>query len=121
MGPGLTSVPTRVPAGILTPPTATTLVFDIAATTNHVVVGIRRERRGNHAGRLNAANEIVIDQGAVCDPRPRVSSWEEPLRPLERRKHHIYGDIAIRVAIDLDAGAMHTLDPCVLPSGAPTS
>ena len=42
-----------------------------------------------------------------------IGPWKEPLRALEGREHHVDGDIAIRVAIDLDAGPVHALDPGV--------
>ena len=37
----------------------------------------------------------------------------ELLRPLDRGQHHVDGDIAIGVAVDLDARPMHPLDPGV--------
>ena len=43
----------------------------------------------------------------------RVGAWKQPLRALDRGEHHIDGDIPIRVAVDLDARAMHPLDPGV--------
>ena len=33
------------------------------------------------------------------------------LRALDRREHHVDRDVAIRVAVHLDAGAVHALDP----------
>ena len=37
----------------------------------------------------------------------------ESLRPLERGEDHVDGDVAVGVAVDLDAGAVHPLDPGV--------
>ena len=43
----------------------------------------------------------------------RVGSREQLLRPLHGGEHHIDGDIAIGVAVHLNAGAMHPFDPGV--------
>ncbi len=49
----------------------------------------------------------------MSDLGARVGAREEALRAFHGRQHHIDGDVAIGVAIDLDAGAMHALDPGV--------
>ena len=78
-----------------------------------IVIGVGGERRGHGADRLDAPHQIVVDQRAVGDLGARVGSREQLLRPLDRGQHHIDGDVAIGMAIDLDAGAMHPLDPGV--------
>ena len=78
-----------------------------------VVIGVGGERRGDRAGRLDAPQQIVVDQRAVGDLGARVGPRIEPLRPFERGQHHVDGDVAVGVAIDLDAGAVHPLDPGV--------
>ena len=78
-----------------------------------VVVRVRREHRRHGAERLDAAHEIVVDQRAVRDLRPRVGARKRLLRALERREIHVDRDVAVRVAVHLDAGAMHALDPGV--------
>ena len=44
---------------------------------------------------------------------PRVGAREQLLRALDRGQHHVDGDVAVRVAVHLDAGAVHALDPRV--------
>src|SRR5438552_4588332 len=44
---------------------------------------------------------------------PWIGMREEPLCALIRLEHHVDGDISIGVAVGLDAGAMHSLDPGV--------
>ena len=78
-----------------------------------VVVRVRREERRNGAERLDAAHQIVVDQRAVRDLRTRVGAREQLLRALDRRQQHVDRDVAVGVAVDLDAGAMHALDPRV--------
>jgi hypothetical protein len=43
----------------------------------------------------------------------RVGAREYPLRPLDRLEHHVDGDVAVGVAVDLDARPVHPLDPGV--------
>ena len=43
----------------------------------------------------------------------RVGARKQPLCALERLEHHIDGDIPVGVAVDLDAGPVHPLDPGV--------
>jgi hypothetical protein len=78
-----------------------------------IVVGVRSERRGNYARRLNAAQQVVIDERAMRDLGARIGPRKQLLCALDGGQHHIDGDIAIGVAVDLDAGAMHALDPGV--------
>ena len=49
----------------------------------------------------------------MSDLGARIGTRKEPLRALERLEHHVDGDISIGVAVDLDAGPVHPLDPCV--------
>ena len=49
----------------------------------------------------------------MSDFRARIGSREQLLRPLHGGQHHVDRDIAIGVAVHLDAGAMHALDPGV--------
>src|SRR5262249_39705691 len=89
---------------------ATHELLAVEAAFVGVVVAVGRERR-QHPGGLDAPEQIVSDQRAMGDFRARVGPREEPLRPLKGREHHVDGDIAVGVAIDLDAGAVDTLDP----------
>ena len=57
--------------------------------------------------------QIVVDQRAVRDLGTRVGPREQLLRALECGEVHVDGDVAVGVAVDLDAGAMHPLDPRV--------
>ena len=45
--------------------------------------------------------------GRASAPRKRL------LRALDRREHHVDRDVAVGVAVHLDARAMHALDPRV--------
>ena len=88
-------------------------LFAIEIELVGVVVRIRREHGGNGAGRLDAPHQVVVDQRAMGDLGTRVGSREQLLRALDRGQHHIDRDIPIGVAVDLDARAMHPLDPGV--------
>jgi hypothetical protein len=65
------------------------------------------------AHRLDSAHEVVVDKRAMRDLGPRVGAREELLRALDRLEHHVDGDVAVRVAVHLDAGAVHPLHPRV--------
>ena len=68
---------------------------------------------GTAPSALHAAHEVVVDQRAVRDLRTRVGPREQLLRALERGQVHVDRHVAVGVAVHLDAGAMHALDPRV--------
>jgi len=78
-----------------------------------IVIRIGGERGGDRASRLYTPKQIVVDQRAMGDLGARVQPRKQPLCPLECREHHIDGDIPVGVAVDLDAGPVHPLDPGV--------
>ena len=86
-------------------------VFAVETELVGIVVRVGREHRGDGAARLHAPHQIVVDQRAVSDLRARVGSREQLLRALDGGQHHVDGHVAIGVAVDLDARAMHPLDP----------
>ena len=47
------------------------------------------------------------------DLGPRVGARNELLRSLDRGEKHVDGDVSVGVAVHLDPGAMHPLDPRV--------
>jgi hypothetical protein len=49
----------------------------------------------------------------VRDLRPHVAAGEQLLRPFEGGEVLRDGDVAVGVAVHLDAGAVHALDPRV--------
>ena len=116
-GPGLKSEP----AAAVIPASAKERIghaalhqlFAVEAELVGVVIAVGRERRRDGADRLDPSQQIVVDQRAMGDLGPRVGPRKQPLRPLERGQHHVDGDIAIGMAVDLDAGAVHPLDPGV--------
>ena len=78
-----------------------------------VVVGVGREHRRHGADRLDAPHEVVVDERAVRDLRPRVGAGQQLLRALHGGEIHVDGHVAVGVAVHLDAGAVHALDPLV--------
>src|SRR6185503_1408049 len=78
-----------------------------------VVVGVGREQRRDGIKRFDALHEAVIDERAVRDLRTRVRAREQFLDAFERRQVHVDRHIAVGVAVHLDSGAMHPLEPGV--------
>ena len=88
-------------------------VFAIETEFVRVVIGVSGEERGDGIERLHAADEVIIDERAVRDLRAGVGTRKEFLRALEGGEVHVDRDVAIGVAVDLDAGAMDFFDPGV--------
>ena len=49
----------------------------------------------------------------ICREAHRRGKPELLLRALERREIHVDRDVAVRVAVHLNAGAVHALDPVI--------
>ena len=89
------------------------LVLAIRLPFLAVVVGVRPERRRDGAGRLDAADEVGIDQRAVLDAVPTVGMWPFLEHALVGVQHHVDRDIAVGVNADLPIVAVRILDRLV--------
>src|SRR5262249_23324581 len=84
-------------------------VFAIEMELIGVVVRVGREQCGTSSELFHTSNKIGVDNGALGVLRWGVWTGKQPLRAFDRREHHVDGDVPIRVAVDLDSGAVHAL------------
>ncbi len=78
-----------------------------------VVVSVRSKERGHDTNCLDAAYEVVRDECAMRDLGTRIGSGFQAQRALICGKDMIDCDVAIGVAIHLNAGAVHALAPFI--------
>ena len=88
-------------------------VFAVVHELVGVVVRVGGEERRHGAQGFHPRDQRRIEHRAVRDLRTRVRPRQQLQRALHRREIHVDRHVAVGVAIHLDAGAMHALDPGV--------
>src|SRR5215472_16253906 len=78
-----------------------------------VVVRICGECGRNDIERLDTAEQVIVDQGAVSDFWTHVWPRHELLRPLVGCEYHVNGNIPVGVAVRLNPSALNPLRPGV--------